>query len=431
MSVDVAPPIPAPDADGDPSVGGHLSKVWYEVTPLTVVAGQGSEVITEDGARYLDFTTGIAVTSTGHCHPDVVRAIQDQAARFIHAQANVYRHPLRDRLADRLAEVTPEGIDTFFFANAGAEAVEAAVKLARQATGRPNLVVFQGGFHGRSTLAMAMTTSRAVVRSGYQPLPAGVFVAPFPHSADAVDADLRALRHLLETQTAPSETAAIVIEPVLGEGGYVAAPPAFLRGIREICSEHGILLIADEIQTGFGRTGRMFAVDHAGVAPDILIMAKGMASGFPISAIGGSQELFARWPVGSHGGTYGGNPLACAAALATIDIVAAPGFIDDVADRGAQLREGLDRAVSRHPHVQQVHGLGLMLGVTLIDPATGAPSGERAARVLTHCREAGQLLLMSAGSYGEVVRWMPPLTVTAQELARGLEAFEAALAATA
>jgi 4-aminobutyrate aminotransferase len=409
----------------------HLSSVWYEVTPLEVVSGQGSVVTTTNGTRYLDFTSGIAVTSTGHCHPDVVRAIQEQAARFVHAQANIYRHPLREQLAARLATVTPAGIDTFFFANSGAEAVESAVKLARQATGRPNLIVFRGGFHGRSTLTMAMTTSRSVVRSGYQPLPAGVFIAPYARSDDEIDFCIDELRHILATQTAPGETAAAVIEPVLGEGGYVAAPARFLVELGKLCKEHGILVIADEIQTGFGRTGTMFALDHAGVVPDILVMAKGMASGFPISAVGASRELFSSWPVGSHGGTYGGNPIGCAAALATIDVITQDGFMQNVTARGDQLTTGLQSLQKHDDGATAVTGRGLMLGVAFTDPETGVPAGDRVAAILAHCRQQGNLLLMNAGSYGEVVRWMPPLVVTQAEIDTALEAFGHALGATA
>ena len=276
-----------------------LADVWFRVTDLDVVSGEGCWVTAADGSRYLDFSSGIAVTSTGHCHPHVVSAIQAQAARFIHAQVNVYRHDLLRPLADRLAEITPAGIDTFFFANSGAEATEAAVKLAKQATGRPNIIVFQGSFHGRTHLTMAMTTSKTAYRGGYAPLPAGVFVAPFPARPEATDDCLAALQLLLKAQTAPTETAAMVIEPVLGEGGYLPSPVRFLQGVAEVCRNHDILFVADEVQTGFARTGKMFAVEHYALEPDVLVMAKGLASGFPMSALGASAELMARWPSGA------------------------------------------------------------------------------------------------------------------------------------
>ena len=418
-------------------MGRHLSSVWFRVTDLEVESGSGCTVRTTTGAEYLDFTGGIAVTSTGHCHPRVVAAIQEQAGRFIHAQANCYRHPLLDRLADRLDEITPSGIDTFFFSNSGAEATEAAVKLARQATGRPNIVVMEGSFHGRTMLTMAMTTSKTSYRAGYQPLPAGIFPTTFPRPFEwgvdesvAVETALRRLRLLLKSQTAPEETAAIVIEPVLGEGGYLPAPATFLEGIAEICSEHGILFVADEVQSGFGRTGRMFAVEHSGVQPDVLVMAKGIASGFPFAAIGASEAIMGRWPVGSHGGTYGGNPIGCAAALATIAVLLDEHLVDNASARGQQLFDGLAKLQADQPGLGDVRGLGLMIGCELVD-ADRAPDAARTAAVLDHCRDQGHVLFMSCGTHGNVVRWMPPLVVSAEEIDRGLAAFGAALVATA
>ena len=408
----------------------HLAPVWFSVTDLQVVSGRGCVVTTADGTEYLDFAAGIAVTSTGHCHPHVVRAIAQQAERFIHAQVNVYRHDLLEPLAARLAALSPPGIDTFFFANSGAEITEAAVKLAKQATRRPNIIVFSGSFHGRTHLAMAMTTSKTGYRAGHTPLPSGVFVAPFPNplapDADAeIDAALAGLRHLLLSMTAPDETAAMILEPVLGEGGYVPAPPRFLQGVVDICREHGILFIADEVQSGFGRTGRMFAVEHAGVRPDIICMAKGIASGFPFAALGASAELMSRWPVGSHGGTYGGNPIGCAAALATIDVLTAPGFLDDVVTRGEHLRAGVREAMA-DPASGIVHdrGLGLMVGTQFADPA-------RVAAVQRHLLQEGRVITMNAGTYGTTLRWMPPLVVTEAEMGQALAAFHAALKATA
>ena len=418
-------------------MGSHLADVWFQVTDLQVVFGSGCVVTTADGTEYLDFTSGIAVTSTGHCHPAVVAAIQQQAATFIHAQVNCYRHPLLEQLAERLAGISPSGIDTFFFANSGAEATEAAVKLAKHATGRPNIVVFQGSFHGRSHLTMAMTTSKTGYRAGYQPLPSGVFVAPFPYAvrdgvteAEAVARALDAFDLLLASQTAPDETAAIVMEPVLGEGGYLPAPAAFVQGIKARCEHHGILYVADEVQSGFGRSGSMFAIEASEIVPDIVVMAKGIASGFPISAIGASAEIMGRWPKGAHGGTYGGNPIGCAAALATIDVLTAPGFMDNVNARGEQLRTGLRALAVQHPTIGDVRGPGLMVGCEFFD-ASGQPDPERVGAVTIHCREVGRLLLMNAGTAGNVLRWMPPLVVTEAEINGALLAFGAALTATA
>ena len=407
----------------------HLSDVWFTVTDLNVVSGSGSWVTTADGSEYLDFTGGIAVVSTGHCHPKVVAAIQEQAARFIHAQVNCYRHDKLEPLAARLAEITPKGIDTFFYANSGAEITEGAVKLAKQVTKRPNVIVFAGSFHGRTHLAMAMTTSKTSYRAGHSPLPAGVFVAPYPDplapdGEAEVDRALAGLRHLLKAMTAPEETAAMILEPVLGEGGYVAAPPRFLHGVVDICREHGILFIADEVQTGFARTGKMFAVDHYDIVPDVICMAKGIASGFPFAALGTRRELSDRWPKGSHGGTYGGNPIGCAAALATIEVLTEPGFLDNVNARSEQLMTGL-REIARHDAgIAQVRGLGLMVATQFFDPA-------RVPSVQQHCLREGHLLLMNAGTYGNVIRWMPPLVVTEAEVAQALAAFGAAVKATA
>lgn len=416
----------------------HLAPVWFQVTDLQVASGEGCWVTTVDGDRYLDVTSGIAVTSTGHCHPTVVAAIAEQAQRFVHAQVNCYRHDLLEPLAARLAELAPADIDTFFFANSGAEATEGAVKLAKQATGRPNVIVFQGSFHGRTHLAMAMTTSKTGYRAGHTPLPSGVFPSPFPHTVgtglsedDAVDRALADLRFLLASQTAPAETAAVILEPVLGEGGYHPAPDRFLRGIREICDEHGILFIADEVQCGFGRTGHMFYVERSGVRPDILVMAKGIASGFPIAAIGASAELMQRWPVGSHGGTYGGNPIGCAAALATIEVLTADGFLDAVDARGEQLRAGLSTLADAHPVIADVRGPGLMVAIEFRDPVTGEPDAARTAAVIAHCREQSRVLLMNAGTWGNVIRFMPPLVISEDEVALVLDALGAAMAATA
>lgn len=415
----------------------HLAPVWYKVTDLDVVSGEGCWVTTTDGRRFLDFTSGIAVTSTGHCHPDVVAAIQDQATKFIHAQVNCYTHPLLEELATALDGITPSSIDTFFLSNSGAEATEAAVKLAKQATGRPNVIVFDGSFHGRTHMTMAMTTSKTVYRAGHAPLPSGVFVTPFPRAFghgsldDRIDESLAALRHLLLSQTAPAETAAIIIEPVLGEGGYEPAPTRLLQGIREVCDEHGILFVADEVQAGFGRTGRMFAVELSGVTPDVLIMAKGIASGFPLSAIGSSAEIMASWPPGSHGGTYGGNPIGCAAALATIGVLSAPGFLDEVNARGDELRGGLSKLAGDHPVIADVRGPGLMVAAEFRDPSSGAPDATRTAAVIDHCRTESDLLLMNAGTYGNVIRFMPPLVVSADEITIAVDAIAAALEATA
>ena len=412
-----------------PDSGDHLSHVWFKVTDLEVASGEGSWITTTSGEHYLDFSGGIAVTSTGHSHPHVVAAIAEQAGRFVHAQANVYTHDLMQPLAARLAELSPPGIDTFFYANSGAEITEAAVKLAKQATGRPHIVVFQGSFHGRTHQAMAMTTSKSVYRAGHAPLPSGVFIAPYPNvRADDLQAEvvraLAAFDNLLSMVTAPSETAAVIIEPVLGEGGYIAAPPGFLEGLAQRCEEHGMLFIADEVQSGFGRTGKLFAIEHYDVEPDIVCMAKGIASGFPFSALGTRRVLDDRWPTGSHGGTYGGNPIGCAAALATIDVITADGFLDEVNARGVQLADGLRKLQEHHPSIVQVRSLGLMV-------AAQFDTALRTSAIVSHCLREGKLILMTAGAAGTTLRFMPPLTVSAEEIDIALAALDTALVDTA
>lgn len=413
---------------------GFLAPCWFHVTDIDVVRGEGCWIYTPSGEKYLDLTSGIAVTSTGHCHPKVVEAIQNQATQFIHAQVNCYTHNLMQPLADALESITPNGINTFFFANSGAEATEGAVKLAKQATKKPNIIVFKDSFHGRTHMTMAMTTSKTGYRAGYQPLPAGIFVAPFPKSIGSdeereidIDECLKALDHLLASQTAPSETAAIIIEPEQGEGGYVPAPQRFMDGLKKRCDDNDILFVADEVQAGFGRTGKFFAMEHYGIEPDILVMAKGIASGFPFAAIGASKELMDQWPVGSHGSTYGGNPMGCAAALATIEVMKDPSFMANVQDRGEQLRSGLRELAKSHASIADVRGFGLMVAAEFRDPQTGEPDATTCAHVINHCRENSNVLMMNAGTWGNNIRFMPPLVINEEEINIVLEAVSNAL----
>lgn len=415
----------------------HISPVWGRATNLVVARGEGSYVYTTDGQRYLDFTSGIGVTNTGHSHPTVVKAVQEQAANIMHAQVNCYFHPPLIRLSQALNQVTPPHLDTFFFSNSGAEAVEGSVKLARHYTKRPNIIVFQGSFHGRTAQTMAMTTAKTIYRVDYQPLPGGIFIAPFPYAYRyGMDEEtvsrwaLRELDMLLHTQSAPQETAAMIIEPVLGEGGYVPAPPQFLQGLRRICDEHGILLIIDEVQSGFGRTGKFFAHEHAGIKADIMVMAKGMASGFPISGIASTREIMSKWQVGTHGGTYGGNAMGCAAAEATIQVIKEEGLIENAAARGRQLLDGLLEIQTRFPILGDVRGLGLMVGCEFTNPNTGQPDADFAKKVAGRALQDGQLILLTCGMYANVIRWIPPLVVTETQINEGLEKFERAVAAS-
>jgi 4-aminobutyrate aminotransferase len=405
----------------------NLSPVWFRGSSVTAVRGEGIYLYDEADTRYIDFTSGIGVVGTGHCHPRVVDAIKKQAARLIFGQINVVYHDAALDLASELLKTVPRGLDQFFFSNSGAEAVEAAVKLAKHRTKRTNIIVFQGGYHGRTHLTMGMTTSKTVYRIGYQPLVPGIFVSPYPASfsygwddATTLAFALRELERLLATQSAPEETACIVVEPVLGEGGYIVPPRGFLRALREICDKHDILLVADEIQCGVGRTGRFFAVEHEDVVPDILVYAKGIGSGMPISGIAYPADMADSWVVGSHGGTYGGNPVACAAAAETIRVIRDENLVENARQRGRQLLSGLENLKARFPFIGDVRGLGLMAAVELMDE--GKPDVTRTKEAVSGC-QGRQLLLLTCGAGKNVIRWIPPLIVTEEQIDEGLAIF--------
>jgi 4-aminobutyrate aminotransferase len=412
----------------------ELSPILKQATPVLAERGEGVYLFGEDGRRYLDFTAGIGVTSTGHCHPRVVEAVREQAGKLIHGQYTTVMHRPLLTLSERLSEVLPAGLDSLFYVNSGSEAVESALRLSRHATGRSNVVVFHGSFHGRTIGAAPMTTSATKFRAGFAPLMGGVVVSPFPTAyrygwseEEATRFALRELDYTLQTLTSPAETAAFFVEPVLGEGGYVPANSAFMRGLRERADKHGILLVVDEVQTGFGRTGRFWGHDHFDVRPDVLITAKGLASGFPLSAIAASKDLMAKaWP-GSQGGTYGGNAVACAAAIATLDVVQSEGLVENAATQGARLREGLAKVAADVPAIGDVRGLGLMLGNEFVGK-DGEPDPATAARVQQAASAAG-LLLLTCGAAGNVVRMIPPLVVNADQIDEGLELWREAVAA--
>ena len=412
----------------------HVAPVWGRAVPGTLVAerGEGAYLYTTDGRRLLDFTSGIGVTNTGHSHPRVVAAIQAQAGKLLHGQMNIVYHAPVLQLIDELRTVVPSALDSFFFSNSGAEILEAAVKLAKHATRRPNVIVFSGSFHGRTHLTMAMTTSKTIYRAGYQPLVPGIFVAPFPYAYKygwdedtTVDYCLRELKLLLKAQTAPEETAAIVIEPVLGEGGYVPPPARFMHALRELCDQYGILLVADEVQSGFGRTGRWFGVDQYGLTPDILTMAKGLASGMPLSGLAASAALMAKWTPGAHGGTYGGNAVACAAAVATVQVMREEKLPENAERLGGVLQAGLRRMQEDHPEIGDVRGLGLMVATEFTSPR-GEPWTDR-AKAVTKAALDRDLMLLTCGSYDNIIRWIPPLVVTEQQIKDALGSFSEAL----
>ena len=338
-------------------------------------------------------------------------------------------------LVNELQKINPFGLDGVFLKNSGSEAVEAAIKLARTATGRPNIIAFQGSFHGRTVGTMSLTTSKTIYRAGYQPLMPGVTVAPFPYAyrygwdeKKTVALCLSELEYLLLSQTAPHETAAMIVEPVLGEGGYVVPPKGFHKGLREICDRYGILLIIDEVQSGFGRTGKWFALEHFDdVTPDIIIVAKGLASGLPLSGVISRMEIMERWVPGSEGGTYNANALACAAALATIQVIRDENLNNNTLVRGQQLMAGLQELQKNYPVIGDVRGLGLMIGVEFTD-SKGDPDAKTAKAVQAVCLDEN-LLLLTCGTYGNTIRFIPPLIVTEEQIASSLVHFEKALKA--
>jgi 4-aminobutyrate aminotransferase len=386
--------------------------------PIVPVRGEGLTVEDIDGNLFLDFAAGIAVTSTGHSHPAVVGAIKEQAAELIHFSASDFYLPIYAEVCEELARLAPiDGPVRTYLGNSGTEVVEAAIKLARLATKRPYIVAFLGGFHGRTYGSVSLTASKAKYHAGFGPLLPGIFHAPYGRLADLRWFD----EVLFERLAPPSEIAAMVVEPVQGEGGYVVPEDGFIEGLRDICDRHGILLIADEIQSGAGRTGRMWAVDHWGVRPDMVLSAKGIASGMPLGALMARAELLESWGPGAHGSTYGGNPVACAAALATIELLEG-GLVDNARERGEQAMAGLVPLARRHAGlVRDVRGKGLMIGIELDTP-------DHAEEVQWAAFQRG-LLVLECGKSS--VRLSPPLTVSAAEMTTALDIFGEALASVA
>ena len=410
-----------------PVLGRYFERTWTH--------GEGHRLFDAEGKSYLDFANGIAVSALGHHHPAVTAAIHEQVDKLIVPTGAIgFSEPVV-RFAHELAATFPEPLDTVFPLNSGAEAIEAALKLARRVTGRGALLAFRGAFHGRTFGAVSVTSSDINYRRGYEPLLPEVHLLPFPAAYRDFESDedaataacLQYLRDLTTTTVPPDSIAGILIEPVQGEGGYTPAPAAFLRGLRAFCDEHGILLIADEIQTGFGRTGRMWAFEHAGIVPDVVCIAKAVANGLPLSAIVTSRDLQSRWGRGAHGSTYGGNPVACAAALAVLRTIRDEGLVENAAARGLELTAGLGRIMAEDERIGDVRGPGLMVGVEfVVDRASRTPDGATPEALLARCADAG-LLVLSCGSAHQVVRWIPPIDVSAAEILEGLEIFGDAL----
>ncbi len=427
--------VPGPKAraliERDASV---LSPSYPRGYPFVMDHGRGTEVWDVDGNRFLDFAAGIAVVSTGHSHPKVVKAIQEQAEKFIHISSDFY-HLKWIELAERLNQIAPfDEPAVSFIANSGTEAVEAALKLARYHTGRSNFIAFIGAFHGRTMGSVAFTASKPVYHRGFYPLMPGVFHVPFPDpyrpvlarrpGEDYGETVVRYIREqVLGHLVPPEEVAGILVEPIQGEGGYIVPPPGFYPALRELCDEHGILLIADEVQSGMGRTGKWWAMEHFGVQPDIVTSAKGIASGLPLGVAIARRSVMT-WERGAHGNTYGGNPIACAAALATIDLIERE-YLRNAAEVGKYARDALEEIMARHPSIGDVRGLGLMIGVDFVrDRESKEPHEALRDRVVDLAFERGLLLL---GCGKSVIRVAPPLSVSKAEIDEGLAVFEEAV----
>jgi 4-aminobutyrate aminotransferase len=429
---DVRTPLPGPRAAGLLSRDAeYVSPSYTRVYPLVVERGSGCVIEDVDGNLFLDFTAGIAVNATGHCHPDVVAAIQDQAAKLLHMSGTDFYYRPQIDLAERLAKVAPgPSAKKVFFTNSGAEALEAALKLARWHTRRNRVVAFFGAFHGRTYGAMSLSGSKLVHRRGFSPLVPDIHHVEFPRAAPdggRCRNGCQVVHDITETifhRTAPpEEVAAIFIEPIQGEGGYHPVAPCCLSAIRELCDKHGILLVVDEVQTGMGRTGKMFAVQHYGVEPDIVATAKGIASGMPLGAIVAKADVM-DWPSGSHASTFGGNPVSCRAALATIDLLERE-YMGNATTRGEQLRAGLRRLAEKHPALANVRGMGLMTAVDLVEPVDQMAFAPKLREQVIQTAFTRGLLLLGCGE--SAIRFCPPLCVTPGQVATCLRILDGVL----
>ena len=394
--------------------------------PLVLERARGTEVWDVDGRRYLDFVGGIGVLNVGHNHPRVVQAVRHQLERITHAAFQVAAYPPYLNLAQRLNTLIGDGYKSILLTT-GAEAVENAVKIARAHTNRPAVIAFRGGFHGRTLLGMTLTGMSVPYQQNFGPFAPGVFHVPFPNPFRGVTAEmaLDALNELFATEVAPERVAAILIEPLQGDGGFLPAPPAFLQQLQDIAHRHGIVLILDEIQTGFGRTGKMFAFQHAGIRPDLVTMAKSLAGGLPLSAVVGRAEVMDAPLPGGLGGTYGGNALACAAALAVLDALEEDGLLEQGRQLGETLESGLRGLQQRHPVIGEVRGLGFMQAIEIVSP-DGSPNPTLAQQIIDHARSRG-LLVIKCGVYRNVIRFLAPLVTTQEQLAEALDVMDAAL----
>lgn len=403
---------------------------WGSALPAYIDRAENAELWDVDGNRYVDFASGIAVTNTGHLHPAVKAAVIEQLDHVSHTCFMVTPYEPAVELAEKLNGLVPgDSPKKTLFVNSGAEAVENAVKIARYATGRSDVIAFSGGFHGRTLFTLALTGKVAPYKQGFGPLPGGVHRAryPNPYRDVSVDTAIESVNHILAFDVESDRVAAIIVEPVLGEGGFIPAPPEFLVRLRALCDDHGIVLIVDEIQTGFARTGRMFALEHAGVEADLMTLAKSLAGGFPLAAVTGRAELMDAPHVGGIGGTFGGSPLGCAAGLAVIEVIEEEGLIERARTLGATITTRLESMAETHERIGDIRGLGAMVAMELVeDRATKAPAAAHTQALVARAAEQG-LLLLSCGTERNVIRFLVPLTSPYAVLEEGLDIVENAL----
>jgi len=400
----------------------HVARGVAETHPFFVARAEGARVWDTEGREYLDFIGGIGVLNTGHRHPKVVAAAKAQMDRLMHTCFQVASYDPYVELSARLNALVPGGPNKTLLLTTGVEATENAVKIARGATNRPAVIAFNGAFHGRTLLGLSMTASSTGYKQNFGPFASEVYHTPFPYEYRGITSDdaLAALQYLFDSRVTPSQVAAIIIEPQLGEGGFVPAPAAFLQALRAICTTHGIVFIADEIQTGFGRTGKMWSFEHAGIEPDLVTMAKSLAGGLPLSAVVGKAAIMDGPAVGGLGGTYAGNPVACAAALAVLDVFEEEGVLAQAARQADVMAAALGAMQAAHPQIGDVRGLGAMKAIEIVVPATKAPDAASAQKIVDLARSRG-LLLLKSGTGKNVIRLLPPLTTPADQLQRGLD----------
>ncbi|MGO9952222.1 MAG: aspartate aminotransferase family protein [Dissulfurispiraceae bacterium] len=402
-------------------------------TDIIAKKARGIYVTDIENRRYMDFTSGLATVNTGHNHPHITKAIKEQARDLIHAGGIFYHKPLIN-LSHKLKNVTPSGLDTFFFSNSGAEAVEGALKLAKSYTKRQGVIAFTGAFHGRTLGAASLTTSSIRYRRDYHPFLPSVYHSPYPYcyrcffgrkSAGCGMECYEHLERLMKHLIPPEEVACIIMEPVLGEGGYVVPPADFLKKVRALCDRFGILLILDEVQSGMGRTGKWFASEHFGIIPDIMTIAKGIASGMPLSALVSTKKIMGRWPRGAHGTTFGGNPVSCAAAIATVDVIEKADLLKNATAVGAYALDRLQAMKHRYRRIGNVRGLGLMIGIEFVKKEK-TPDPEGVQNIEKYCLNKG-LILVECGTDKNIIRLAPPLIIQENEMENGLSILEEAV----